>query len=215
MIAIELLNEPVLNLLDENMVKQFYRDGYYNMRQISDTTTMMHDGFWDPYCFNGFLTPQDNNAQVVVLDHHEYQIFNSEELSLNPTEHRTAACNNVIKYDQGDKWLIVGEWSAAMTDCAPHLNGFRSGNSYEGRGVGSCWGKSGKVQDWSQEWKDDVRKYIETQLDAFEAKSNGWVFWNFKTEGDAGDWDLFQLLDAGIFPQPLHDRKFGQYCTNF
>jgi glucan 1,3-beta-glucosidase len=45
-IAIELLNEPYLSQLDSNMVKQFYRDGFYNLREISDTPAMLHDGFW-------------------------------------------------------------------------------------------------------------------------------------------------------------------------
>ncbi|CAI6320308.1 unnamed protein product [Periconia digitata] len=214
-IAIELLNEPALNALDENMVKQFYKDGYYNLREISDTAVMMHDGFWDPSYFNEFLTPEDNNAQKVVLDHHEYQLFTEYEVALTPTEHKTLTCNSIHKYDQGDKWIIVGEWSGAMTDCAPHINGFKLGSRYESKGIGSCSGKSGKVKDWSDEWKNDVRGYIEVQLDAFEARTNGWVFWNFKTEGDAGEWDLFQLLDAGVFPQPLNERKFGKYCTNF
>jgi glucan 1,3-beta-glucosidase len=81
--------------------------------------------------------------------------------------------------------------------------------------VGSCAGKSGRVVDWSQDWKDNIRRWIEVQLDVYEAKTQGWVFWNFKTEGSAGDWDLFQLLDGGVFPQPLSDRRFGKYCSNF
>jgi glucan 1,3-beta-glucosidase len=38
------------------------------------------------------------------------------------------------------------------------------------------------------------------------------VFWNFKTEGSP-EWDAFRLIDNGIFPQPLTDRKFSQICT--
>lgn len=114
---------------------------------------------------------------------------------------------------------VVGEWSGAMTDCAPQLNGFGTGSRMEGTypgsyHIGSCEGKSGPVSSWSQEWKDSVRRYIEVQLDAFET-TQGWIFWNFKTEGSAGEWDLFQLLDNDVFPQPLWDRKFGKYCTNF
>jgi len=41
-IAIELLNEPFLSKLDSNMVKQFYQDGYNNLRKISDTPAMIH-----------------------------------------------------------------------------------------------------------------------------------------------------------------------------
>jgi glucan 1,3-beta-glucosidase len=111
----------------------------------------------------------------------------------------------------------VGEWSSALTDCAKHLNGYNSGNRLEGtypssHYVSSCAGKSGRVADWTQEWKDSIRRYIEVQLDVYEAKTQGWVFWNVKTEGSAGEWDLFQLLDAGVFPQPLSDRKFGKAC---
>jgi glucan 1,3-beta-glucosidase len=123
-------------------------------------------------------------------------------------------------YADSDKWTIVGEWSGAMTDCAKDLNGFGAGSRMEGSlagtsYIGSCAGKSGYVSSWSQDWKDSVRRYIEVQLDAFEGKTQGWIFWNFKTEGSAGEWDLFQLLDNGVFPQPLTDRKFGKYCQNF
>lgn len=114
----------------------------------------------------------------------------------------------------------MGEWSAALTDCAKHLNGFASGSRFDGSYpetsyVSSCAGKSGQVSTWSQEWKDNIRRYIEVQLDAYETKTQGWIFWNFKTEGSAGDWDLFQLLDGGVFPQPLTERKFGKQCGNF
>lgn len=35
----------------------------------------------------------------------------------------------------------------------------------------------------------------------------------WRTEGSP-EWDAQRLLDAGIFPQPLTDRKFGQICSN-
>ncbi|KAF9741219.1 hypothetical protein PMIN06_009924 [Paraphaeosphaeria minitans] len=222
-IAIQPLNEPFLVKLDDNMVKQFYRDSYYNLRLISnDMPMMIHDGFERPSWMNNFLTPADNNAQNVIVDHHEYQIFNSFEVAKSTDEHRQAVCQAADCWADSDKWMVVGEWSGAMTDCAPHLNGFKKGNRHEGTygnswWMGSCWGPnlSGEVKNWEQWWKDDVRKYIETQLDAFENKTKGWIFWNFKTEGSAGEWDLFQLLDGGVFPQPITDRKFVKYCNNF
>lgn len=220
-IAIELINEPFLSKLDPNAVKQFYRDGYRNMRTISDTPVMLHDGFWDPAWLNTVLTPSDNNAQGVIMDHHEYQIFDPNLMAMSPAQHRQQVCAAVDGYSHSDKWTVVGEWSGAMTDCAHYLNGYKAGNRYEGTfpgsfRVGSCAGKSGRVSTWSQAWKDDTRRYIETQLDAFEAKTQGWFFWNFKTEnGGAGEWDLFQLLDGGVFPQPITNRRFGKFCTNF
>jgi glucan 1,3-beta-glucosidase len=94
-VAIQFLNEPFLSKLDQNMVKNFYRDAYYNLRQISDTPAMLHDGFWDPTWMNGFLTPQDNNAQNVIVDHHEYQIFDSGLVAMSVDQHLSLACNSV------------------------------------------------------------------------------------------------------------------------
>jgi len=81
--------------------------------------------------------------------------------------------------------------------------------------IDTCAGKSGPVSLWSQDWKNSVRRYIEVQLDAYEAKTNGWIFWNFKTEGGTGEWDSFQLIDGGVFPQPLESRWFEWACDNF
>ena len=180
-------------------------------------------GFERPSWLNNFLTPSDNNAQNVIVDHHEYQIFNAYQVAWSTEQHRQSVCKAADYWADSDKWMVVGEWSGAMTDCAPHLNGFRAGNRHEGTFsdgwmMGPCWGGesnlSGEVKYWSDAWKDEVRKYIETQLEAFEAKTRGWIFWNFKTEGSAGEWDLFQLLDYGVFPQPITDRKFDKFCQN-
>ena len=111
---------------------------------------------------------------------------------------------------------MVGEWTAAETDCAPALNGYLIGARYDGTYpgstyVGSCYGKS-NIAYWDDDMKGDVRGYIEAQLETFEAATQGWVFWNFKTES-AHEWDAFALLDAGIFPQPLTDRDFSAICS--
>jgi glucan 1,3-beta-glucosidase len=94
-VAIQPLNEPFLALLDRNVVKQFYRDAYYNLRLISDTPAMLHDGFQGPVWLNDFLTPQDNDAQNVIVDHHEYQIFDAGLVALPVDQHLSLTCNSV------------------------------------------------------------------------------------------------------------------------
>jgi glucan 1,3-beta-glucosidase len=94
-VAIQPLNEPFLVKLDKNMVRNFYRDAYYNLREISDTPVMFHDGFDTPSWMNGFLTPQDNNAQNVIVDHHEYQIFSPGGVGMSLDQHLGQACNSV------------------------------------------------------------------------------------------------------------------------
>jgi glucan 1,3-beta-glucosidase len=199
-------------------VKQFYRDGFAQTRGVSDTPVLLSDGFLEPKTWNGFLSPSDNNAHGVILDHHNYHVFSPGEVDRVPWQHRQGVCNDVPRYTGTDKWVVVGEWSGAMTDCAYWLNGRGTGARYDGTlpgswYVGSCQGKS-DIGSWEDWYKDDVRGFIEAQLQAYESQTQGWIFWNFKTEG-AGEWDFLRLVDAGIFPQPLTSRKFGQICTNF
>lgn len=152
------------------------------------------------------------------MDHHEYQVFDLGLIQMTPLEHRNYVCQNVGQYNGGDKWTVVGEWSGAMTDCAKYLNGYGVGARYDGtfpgsKFVGSCAGTQ-NIHSWSQQFKDNTRAYIEAQMEAFEQNTRGWIWWNFKTEGGcAPEWDFYALQDAGIFPQPLSDRKFGQICS--
>ena len=131
------------------------------------------------------------------------------------------ACNNVGTYASNtNHWVVVGEWSAAMTDCAAALNGYGIGARYDGTYIGSTYvGECGNatwsinwINDWTQQMKDDTRGYIEAQLQVYEQNTRGWVFWNFKTEASA-EWDLFRLLDAEIFPQPLNNYTYRQICS--
>ncbi|KAK2627455.1 hypothetical protein QTJ16_003421 [Diplocarpon rosae] len=216
-VAIELLNEPLSSALNFDEIKQFYRDGFDQVRAVSDTPVMVHDAFVAPRTFNGFLSVSDNNAQNVIVDHHEYQVFTNDLVALQPWEHRQKVCNNVASYASGsDKWVVVGEWSGAMTDCAPALNGYGIGARYDGTYagstyVGSCADKN-NIANWNETFKGDMRGYLEAQLSAFERQTQGWVFWNFKTEA-AHEWDAFALLDGGIFPQPLNKYTYDSICS--
>lgn len=107
-----------------------------------------------------------------------------------------------------------------MTDCAKYLNGYDRGARYDGTFPGSSYvGTCSWLNDislWSAEYKIESRKYIEAQIAAFETKTQGWFWWNFKTEG-AAEWDAFRLIDAGIFPRIRDGQveyQFGAICPN-
>ncbi|KAK7520451.1 glycoside hydrolase superfamily [Phyllosticta citriasiana] len=213
--GIEVLNEPAGYALDLNRIKQFERDALNIYRGVSDTTVVLHDAFQNPSSFNGWLTPWDNNTQNVVLDHHEYQVFENDLVSFSRKEHRNQVCKRNYRWLGSDKWTIVGEWTAAMTDCAYWLNGVSKGARYDGtfpnsKKIGDC-SPYDDISKWDQSLRDDTRRYIETQLDQFEL-TNGWIFWTLKTES-APEWDLYKLAEAGLFPQPLTQRKFGDGCN--
>ncbi|KAK5121055.1 hypothetical protein LTR85_005539 [Meristemomyces frigidus] len=215
--GIELLNEPLSTELNLDDLKQFERNGYGQQRAVSQTrVVVIQDGFQQPNSYNGWLSPSDDNSQNVALDHHEYQVFTPALVAMAPWQHRQFVCNNAYTYSNADKWTFVGEWSAAMTDCAAALNGYGIGARYDGTYPGSTYVGScadvNFIETWSQAFKDDTRGYIEAQMETFERQTQGWVFWTWHTEASP-EWDAERLIDAGIFPQPLTDRKFGQICT--
>jgi len=220
--GIELLNEPLIAALAGGMdaVSDYYRAGYELVRETSSSTgVIIHDGFENPSEWNGFLTPSDNSSQRVIVDHHYYQVFTNQGVALQPWAHRQGVCNDASTWATGeDKWLVCGEWTGAMTDCAKWLNGRGTGARFDGTLPGSSYiGDCGMYLDitqWDQTFQNDVRGFIEAQLDVFAQYTQGFIFWNFKTENTcAPEWDLFALLDGGMFPQPLSDRRYGSICA--
>ncbi|KAI9648611.1 glucan exo-1,3-beta-glucosidase [Ciborinia camelliae] len=214
-IGIELLNEPANWNLDFNKLVQFYRDGYAQARAVSDTVIVIHDAFLETSKWNNILATDDHNAQGVVVDHHEYQVFTDALVNMTAAEHVEYVCTNARTWTGADKWVVVGEFTAAMTDCAWALNGLGVGSRYDGTypnstHVGSCEGKS-DITTWSDSFKSDMKNYLSAQLASFETKANGWIFWNFKTES-AHEWDAFKLLDYGIFPK-LADGTPSVICS--
>jgi len=215
-VGIQLLNEPLNPKLSYEITKQFYREGFNQVRDVSDTLVILHDGFQTPGAWNNFLVPSDNGAQNVAVDHHEYQVFDNGLIAMQPYQHIQQVCAAAPSYTNGDKWTFVGEWTGAMTDCAKYLNGRGVGARYDGtypgsNRIGDC-GWQNDVKQWSQEYKDATRAYIETQMSVFEGRTQGWIWWNFKTEKGAEEWSAFALIDAGVFPQPLTDRRSDMVC---
>lgn len=94
-IAIQPVNEPFLAKVSQDTVRHFYRDAYYNLREISYTPIVLHDGFSNPNWLNGFLTPQDNNAQGVIVDHHQHQVFGDGLAAMSGDQHLGMACDAV------------------------------------------------------------------------------------------------------------------------
>lgn len=104
-----------------------------------------------------------------------------------------------------------------MTDCARYLNGYGRGARYDGTlnnvpKVGNC-GWQNDIKQWPQSYKNETRKYIEAQISAFENKTQGWFWWNFKTESSA-EWDAFDLIDAGVFPAIKDGQVDYHFETN-
>lgn len=218
--TIELLNEAAGFIPNwPDAIRQFWLDGYDAVRSVepsangSASTTnndssnnrtnpgtlavMIGDAFLGLPSWTGFLTPP--RGHNVLIDLHSYQIFSDLELNRTFNDHISYACSTtfpaVTSFASSNVWTVVGEWSAALTDCAKWLNG---------RGIGSRWDKTwypdtnptsffhGSCDGWTGSWngkdggkgftdeyKDMLRKYWEVQVEIGEA-AQGWVYWTWK-----------------------------------
>jgi hypothetical protein len=98
----------------------YYQSGFSTVRQTGQTPVIFHDGFANPNSWNGFLTGQGSNGAIV--DHHEYQVFSNGDVAMSPEQHVAQVSQRANGWASGvDKFLICGEWTGAMTDCAPAL----------------------------------------------------------------------------------------------
>ncbi|KAF1981657.1 glycoside hydrolase family 5 protein [Aulographum hederae CBS 113979] len=212
--AIELVNEPMGSSLDMDTVRQFYMDGWGNLKN-SRVAITFHDAFQGVNSWNDWGSGMWN----LLLDTHHYEIFDSETLQMGIDDHVKSACGFGNQMKSNNKWTISGEWTGGITDCAKWLNGLGVGARYDGTYainggssyIGSCDGKyTGSVKNLSAADKGNLRKFIEAQLDAYESAA-GWIFWTWKTEG-APEWDMQDQIANGIFPQPLSDRQYPGQC---
>jgi glucan 1,3-beta-glucosidase len=211
--GIELVNEPLGPSLNMNGIVQYYEDGYATLRHTgSVTNVVIHDAFMQIGYYNNLM--QVPNYWNVVLDHHEYQVFSVGQLQLSGQGHVQAACQLGSSLSSENLWRVVGEWSGALTDCTPLLNGIYRGARYDGTyensdPIGSCQGIN-DISTWSDQKKQETRQFIEAQMDAYE-QGMGWIFWCYKTENTI-EWDVRQLIANGLFPQPLSDRQYPNQC---
>ncbi|OQV00836.1 hypothetical protein CLAIMM_06281 isoform 2 [Cladophialophora immunda] len=211
--GIELLNEPLMSNLPggRGATQGYYQSGFGVVRQSGQAPVIIHDGFVAPSSWNGVLTGQGSAGAIV--DHHEYQVFTDDGVAMTPEQHVDYVYSHAGSWAQGqDKFVICGEWTAAMTDCAPAINGYGVGARYDGTYsqrnsdgsysssayVGSC-ANINFIDQWSDYNKTTTTNYIKAQLDLYESQIQGWFFWNFKTEA-AAEWDLFRLIDYGVWP---------------
>ena len=205
---IEALNEPLGPDLDMDTVTQFYMDAWGTIVKDSKNLVMtFHDAFQGVTSWNDF----GDGMKSLMLDTHHYEIFEHSQVSLSPSDHVGYACRFGNQMASNNKWTVAGEWTGAQTDCAKWLNGVGKGARYDGTFegssyVGSCAGKrKGTVQGLSDDDKQNIRSFVEAQMDAFE-KAEGWIFWTWKTER-APEWHMKDLLANNLVPQPLDDRQ--------
>ena len=131
-----LVNEPKMTELvtstvitwSQNAISQIRTDGFSGIIVIGD-------GFMGLENWQGLLTGVEN----VVLDAHQYVIFNTQQIVLDHHDKINFACGGwtsqaklSMNTNTGFGPTIFGEWSQADTDCAENLNNVGIGSRWEG-----------------------------------------------------------------------------------
>lgn len=219
-VGVELINEPLGPVLDMDKMKSDYLLPAYNYLRNTlqrNQIIVIHDAFEQFNYWDDFLTASDGDWGVLI-DHHHYQVFDSTQLQSSMADHIELACSWGKGTLNEAHWTVCGEFSAALTDCAKWVNSVGFGARYDGTWtkdgetspyIGSCENNE-DITSWSEERKQNTRKFVEAQLDAFEMRG-GWIIWCYKTENTI-EWDVQRLIYNGLFPQPLTDRQYPGQC---
>ena len=190
------------------------------------------DGFLGLNKWQGQL----QNMDGLVLDAHEYVIFDPHQISLSHGDKLKYACDGwteqmTVSTDKATGFgaTLCGEWSQADTDCARFLNNVGAGTRWEGtlqnteKSVAvltpscpskdkrcSCAQANAEPGSYSDSYKQWLLMNAEGQMNSFE-KGWGWFYWTWKTEG-ATQWDY----KAGEFPLELsiHCNVYVKGCTD-
>ncbi|KAI0391092.1 glycoside hydrolase family 5 protein [Xylariaceae sp. FL0594] len=232
-----LANEPQMQWLSVDAVAAWTSKAYDLVRanglRYPGTSVVFGDGFLGLDHWQGQLAGKGGG---LVLDVHQYVIFNNGLISLSHADKVRYACEGWTQQAEesldpstGFGPTLFAEWSLADTDCAPHLTNVGWGNRWTGtyqsgnastaaltplcpgtadRPTCSCDGANEPdASRYSAAYKTFLRAFAEAQMTSFE-KGFGWWYWTWDTEA-APQWSYRQSRAAGILPAKAYERDFN------
>ncbi|KAK9780110.1 putative Glycoside hydrolase family 5 domain-containing protein [Seiridium cardinale] len=225
-----LANEPRMVNLDASAVISWTTDVYKAVRANGITANIVFgDGFMGLENWQGKLTNMDG----LVLDVHQYVIFNNNQIIYTHKEKVTYACDGWTQQTQqsldtstGYGPTMFAEWSQADTDCAESVTNVGWGNRWEGtfdsgnastealtprcpttNSSCSCTMANADVGTYTDEYKKFLLMFAEAQMTSFEY-GWGWWYWTWDTES-APLWSYKQGLAAGTLPAKAYDKSYS------
>ncbi|KAI6711218.1 hypothetical protein PZA11_000296 [Diplocarpon coronariae] len=229
-----LANEPKMTALAVSDVISWTSEAFNLVRKNGIAAYVVFgDGFMGLDKWQGQLTSYDG----LVLDVHQYVIFNKNQIDFKHSKKIDYACSDwssqaeqSMSVSTGFGPTIFAEWSQADTDCAPNLNNVGWGNRWEGtydaqddsldvlspdcpsqNSLCSCSNANADPSTYSPSYKIFLQMFAEAQMHSFE-KGWGWFYWTWATEG-ATQWSYQRGLAAGILPKKAYAPEFNCSST--
>ncbi|KAF2123959.1 glycoside hydrolase family 5 protein [Dothidotthia symphoricarpi CBS 119687] len=223
-----LVNEPRNVELDTAKVVAWSQKAITQVRADNITGIIVFgDGFMGLDNWQGKLQGNKN----VLLDVHQYVIFNTDQLSLKHRDKLNFACEawtqqslRSMDTTTGFGPTMCGEWSQADTDCTQYINNVNRGTRWEGtfdtgnasssvlvpqcpeEGKCDCGPANSDPSTYSDVYKKWLYQFAIAQMDSFEA-GWGWFYWTWETE-KATQWSYRRGIAAGILPKTAYDRDW-------
>ncbi|CAK4033835.1 glucan 1,3-beta-glucosidase D [Lecanosticta acicola] len=235
-----LVNEPRMVELDTTTVITWSQKAIDAIRANNFTGVIVFgDGFMGLDNWQGKL----QNNKNLLLDVHQYVIFNVEQIVLNHHDKVNFACGGWTQQAlrsqntaTGFGPTLCGEWSQADTDCATDLNNVGVGSRWEGTlNMDSTpgGGSSGSVLSPTCPTKNNPRcdcgpanadpssysdQYKQWLLMFAEAQMHsfeqGWGWFYWTWQTESSpQWSYKAGLAAGILPQQAYSRDFNCNTT--
>ncbi|KAH8551538.1 glycoside hydrolase superfamily [Umbelopsis sp. PMI_123] len=220
------LNEPNMSEMEVHQLLRFYDSAYRLVRSAGfDGWISVSEGFIGLDKWKGKM----KRYEGMLLDAHVYQIFDPYSMRSSYREKVVnGVCQGAKNYirnsgnqETGFGPTIIGEWSAADTDCALWLNNVGQGAHWDGTYYDKGGNLTAKIcpkctckyrnvaSAWPPAYRQFLQMYMQGQIDAFSA-SYGFFFWNFKIEeGSEPHWSYFDLVDLGIAPANIAEPTFS------
>ena len=223
-----LVNEPKMLVIPPTSVLEWNKKAIAIIRGNGITQQLVFgDGFLSLDTWDDMFQGVDDN---LVMDTHQYQIFNVGQLKLKHQDKINLACSGwtgimVTANNPQTGWgpTLDGEWSQADTDCTPNLNDVGQGSRWAGTlDTGdpdtsvltptcasppcSCANANADPKDYSDDYKQFLQLYAEAQMHSFE-QAWGWFYWTWKTES-AVQWSWMLGRQAGILPDKAYAPDF-------
>ncbi|KIW73839.1 hypothetical protein PV04_01926 [Phialophora macrospora] len=223
-----LVNEPKMLVIPPQSVLDWNQQAIKIIRGNGiDQLIVFGDGFLSLDSWDDMFHGVDDK---LVMDTHQYQIFNTGQLKLKHQDKINLACSGwtglmVAANNPATGWgpTLDGEWSQADTDCTPNLNNVGVGSRWAGTlDTGdpdtsvltptcaeppcSCAQANADPSTYSDSYKQFLQMYAEAQMHSFE-QAWGWFYWTWKTE-NAVQWSYMLGLKAGILPEKAYSPSF-------
>ena len=216
-VGLELVNEPISwgnNVF--SVTQSWAQEAYAAVKsQVANENLVivMHDAFQGPLAWTSIaqgLLSDVQGAKTFGVDTHLYQVFSDSDNALTQAQHITEACGWAANLATANLVMptYVGEWSPATNICVNPDGSTTAGTSCS---VSGCQCQSADFSTWNSGMVEQVRRFVEAQLDVFEGSTSGYFMWAAK---GPGGWGFLNGIENGAIPNPVTSRQYPGQCGN-